>query len=269
MKRNQIPKFYTADSFENINDFNVSQNLVREKFNVHQHEYFELEYIIEGEGVSNLNGERERVKKGDVVFITPMDSHGFEECLIRTITIHFSADYLNPVLKSSLLSGKNRVIEAVSSVAHTYFELSHRIFNQENEKYKEIKIKNLVELILLEIMPDIFSVSQRSVYTNDRLSDAIGYINTNFTKEITLCTIEKMFCLSPSYFSHAFKERVGKTFVSYICEKRIDYAKKLLLSGVRVIDACYECGFTSERNFSRRFKQITGITPSEFAKKSK
>lgn len=264
MKRMPVPKYYETKTFDSIDDFHVSCNLVREKYAVHQHEYYELEYIIEGESVHILNGEKSEIGKGDVIFVTPMDRHGYESCHIRTYTIHFSSSYLNPMFKNALSTSKNRIINKVDSVTQEYFALCHRFFMKENERHKSIKIKNMVELILLELMPDIFDTSKDMPHTSDRLSEAIGFVNVNFTKEIGLDSIERLFGFSPSYFSRAFKKRVGKTFIEYLTEKRIDYAKKLLMSGERVIDACYECGFTSERNFSRRFKELCGVSPNEY-----
>ena len=264
MKRMPAPKYYETKTFENINEFSVSCNFVRHKCSVHQHEYYELELILEGEALHSINGDSTNLTGGDVVFITPMDRHGFENCNFRTVTIHFSATYLSPMFKNALSCSKNRVIKSVDSLTRGYFETCHRVFMDENAKNKDIKIKNLVELILLELMPDMFSESKSTYREGDKLSEAIGFINVNFTKEITLTSIENIYGLSPSYFSRAFKKRVGTSFVRYITEKRIDYAKKLLISGERVIDTCYECGFSSERNFARRFKEFTGFSPNDY-----
>ncbi len=269
MKRMPAPKYYETKTFQNVNEFSVSCNLVREKYSIHQHEYYELELILDGEAVHNINGESTRLSKGDVVFITPIDRHGFENCLFRTITLHFSTTYLSPMFKNALSSSENKIFRGVNQVTKTYFDIAHKVFMDENTNNKDVKIKNLVELILLELMPDIFGENDSSGRSGDRISEAIGFINVNFTKEISLSSIEEMYGLTPSYFSRAFKKRVGKNFVNYIAEKRIDYAKKLLVSGERVIDTCYECGFSSERNFTRRFKELTGVSPKDYIKSKK
>ena len=269
MKRMPAPKYYETKTFDNVNEFSVSCNLVREKYSVHQHEYYELELILDGEAVHSINGESTRLSKGDVVFITPMDRHGFESCLFRTITVHFSATYLSPMFKKALAESKNKIIRGIDQTTRSYFDISYKVFRDKNETNKDVKIKNLVELILLGLMPELFSETGVVNHVSDRLSEAIGFINVNFTKEITLSSIENIYGFSPSYFSRAFKKRVGKSFVSYITEKRIDYAKKLLVSGERVIDTCYECGFNSERNFARRFKEMTGFSPNEYRIKQK
>ena len=269
MKRIPAPQYYEIKTFDNVNDFCVSCNMVREKYSLHQHEFYELELILDGEAVHIINGEKTRLSKGDVVFITPMDRHGFENCLFRTITIHFLSTCLSSTFKNALSISKNRIIRRIDQTTKNYFDICHKVFMNENEKNKEIKIKNLVELILLDLMPELFAKTSLVNNVNDKLSEAIGFINVNFTKEINLSSIENIYGLSPSYFSRAFKKRVGKTFVNYITERRIDYAKKLLISGEKVIDTCYECGFNSERNFARRFKEMTGLSPNEYRNKQK
>ena len=168
------------------------------------------------------------------------------------------------MFKNALSTSENRIIRGIDAVTKGYFDNLHKVFMEKTAKHREVKIKNLVELILLDLMPDIFAENKGVAHVNDRISEAIGFVNVNFTKDITLTSIENLYGLSPSYFSRAFKKRVGKSFVSYVTEKRIEYAKKLLVSGERVIDVCYESGFSSERNFSRRFKELTGFSPNEY-----
>ena len=63
------PKYYETKTFESVNEFHIACNLVRQKYSVHQHEYYELELILDGEAVHSINGESTRLSKGDVVFI--------------------------------------------------------------------------------------------------------------------------------------------------------------------------------------------------------
>ena len=112
-----MPKYYETKTFENINEFSVSCNLVREKYRVHQHEYYELELILDGEAVHNINGESTQLSKGDVVFITPMDRHGFENCLFRHFSVpdfKFAHRHLPPQ-PSKVLCKFRKVITLVTS----------------------------------------------------------------------------------------------------------------------------------------------------------
>jgi AraC-like DNA-binding protein len=71
--------------------------------------------------------------------------------------------------------------------------------------------------------------------------------------------------MSVSTFCRTFKRRVGLSFVEYLHSIRINTAKKLLIqTGLCVDDICYECGFNNVSFFDRKFKQLTGMTPSRY-----
>jgi len=57
------------------------------------------------------------------------------------------------------------------------------------------------------------------------------------------------------------------TFVQFVNHYRIDKAKKLLMNGKNVTEACYDCGFESLSYFNRVFKNVTGQNPQTFKKK--
>ena len=42
----------------------------------HRHDFCEFEYVVEGQTNTNINGKIYPLKKGDVVFVKPVDIHG-------------------------------------------------------------------------------------------------------------------------------------------------------------------------------------------------
>ena len=60
-----------------------------------------------------------------------------------------------------------------------------------------------------------------------------------------------------------FKEATGYSIHQYINEKRIQMARRMILSGMPASVACYECGFHDYSTFARRFKEIVGEAPSK------
>ena len=73
--------------------------------------------------------------------------------------------------------------------------------------------------------------------------------------------------ISPSYFLHLFKEKSGYTH--WLFDKcQAAKAKELLIKTENSItDIAYEAGFSNFNYFSSVFKNIEGITPSEYKKK--
>ena len=72
--------------------------------------------------------------------------------------------------------------------------------------------------------------------------------------------------LSPSYLCRLFREHGELSPYQFLLRLKMNLAlDRLLLSGGRVKQACYESGFTDPAHFSRLFKQIHGLSPRELA----
>ncbi len=267
--KNTIPiLFDQSDNYyqKKIGDFFVSENVINKNYPLHQQDYYELEYITDGVAEHIINNGKNLVKAGDLLFITPFDFHGFNTSGIKTITCHFYAKDLSFEMSRFLMSLQSNTVKNVDENMVLNLKYLLKVF-KDNDKYAEIKLRNTVELILLELFSNFTAVNVETA--KDKISEAIGYININFKNDITLSLIEKKFGICASQFSRDFKKRTEKTFLEYITDKRLNYAKKLLLSGRKVIDVCFESGFGSVRTFNRAFKNRYNVCPSKFVNMQK
>lgn len=263
MKKKTIPLIYNQKHRRKIGDFLVCENILNQNHPLHQHDFYEIEYIAEGSGVHLINDKSYQVQKGDLLFITPMDFHGFETTNIKTITVHWYAKDMSPEVSQILTYLNADIVRQVNE--KTVGDLKYLVNTfKSNREYAILQLKNAIEIIVLDLF-GLKAINYEKQHASDIISQAIGYININFRNEITLKTIQENFNISPAYFSREFKRRTSVCFNDYLAEKRFDYAKKLLKNGNRVIDACFESGFGTVRNFSRRFKEKYGITPKEYA----
>lgn len=99
----------------------------------------------------------------------------------------------------------------------------------------------------------------------ERLHPAFSYIEKNFTKDIALGEMAELCHMSENYFSRLFGRVTGTTFPRYINGLRIARAKELLLSGALKVNAiAYEVGYDDPAYFVRKFKQFTGMSPTEW-----
>ena len=66
-------------------------------------------------------------------------------------------------------------------------------------------------------------------------------------------------------FYQYFKERTGQTFINYLNDYRLQYAKRLLeTKRMKVVAVAEVSGFRDVSYFNRYFKQKTGVTPTEY-----
>lgn len=94
---------------------------------------------------------------------------------------------------------------------------------------------------------------------------AKGYIEKNYSKNITLESISDHVHLSTAYFSKQFKLYAGENFVDYLINFRISKAKEFLKEGIyKASDVSRMVGFNDEKYFYKVFKRHSGFTPTEY-----
>ena len=100
---------------------------------------------------------------------------------------------------------------------------------------------------------------------------AIKYIAKNYSNDALTNEILAEICnISEVYLRKLFLKHLNLTPKQYISEIRLSKAKQLLSDGILKINAISEqCGFSSSYNFSRFFKDKTGITPTEYLKQNR
>lgn len=103
----------------------------------------------------------------------------------------------------------------------------------------------------------------------DKISEAIKYIDENQNDSLSVELIAEHFAFSPYYFHRLFTAVVGKSMIAYVRDRRVIYACKMLSETDRkVLDIALDCGFDSAQSFSRSFKSVTGMSPTEYRKKN-
>ncbi|TVY06933.1 response regulator transcription factor [Paenibacillus cremeus] len=105
----------------------------------------------------------------------------------------------------------------------------------------------------------------RSGNYRDPMEEAKAYIDSRLSQEISLDQVAAMIGLTPTYFSALFKKMTSETFVQYRINKRMEKAKELLsVPHIRIIDVASEVGYDDYPHFTKTFKKIVGVSPSDY-----
>lgn len=110
---------------------------------------------------------------------------------------------------------------------------------------------------------------QKDSYCKKQALIALDYIDNHYgDSNISLNSVCVFLSLSTSYFSTIFKAYTGETFIEALTKKRIEKAKNLIEhTGKKTYEIADEVGYSDPHYFSSSFKKMTGMTPTEYAKK--
>ena len=100
------------------------------------------------------------------------------------------------------------------------------------------------------------------------IAPAVEEIERAFTQnDLTVCELAAMCKISEVYFRRLFLLTFGVSPKEYIIQKRIEYAKDLLLSGdFSVLEVSKMCGYTEPCHFSREFSKRVGASPNQYTR---
>ncbi|MEP6514268.1 MAG: AraC family transcriptional regulator [Parafilimonas sp.] len=259
-------------------------------FPAQRHLFFEIIYILKGNGIHILKNEKFEYKQNDLFLLTPHDPHQFEVqeetslCIITFNEAFFSPNksYTQQEVDFSQLFKKLEVIyynlglHQQKIVFEREKELIKNIIEQLIEE-KETKrlfhyqlIQNLIFLLLSFIARNLQVKNIKTTVspsTEHLVLDVINYIQHHIydKRKLIITHLAKTFGKSKESLLHNFKSATGKTIKEFITEYKLSMVKsRLLFSDMTVSEIANELDFTDESHLNKIFKSKLNMTPSKF-----
>lgn len=266
----------------------VIDEFEEEKFRLpcHGHTYYELIYIVKGEGMHHINHNIIPYKDGDLFAISPNDEHYFDiQNSTHFVFIKFTDSYFSSkkhlatddlllntpenfmrekLLKETVLNLdepcrtilKNTVANITAYNCRKDVSASPIVF------YQILSIFGLIK----EAMKSMELPAQGCNFDNKQI---IAYIHQNVYDPgmVQVKAISVHFNIAQSYFSAYFKRNFGMTYREYINNLRTKLIEKRIAGrNMPIKQIAHEFGFTDESHLSNYFKKRKNIKPSEFGK---
>ena len=117
------------------------------------------------------------------------------------------------------------------------------------------------------VIPTYITTRQSTdIYTNSdpHIGLVLKFIHENISQKILVDNLVGLVPLSRRLLETRFKKSMGTSIYDYILQVRIEKMMQLLCEGMSISEASMELGFSDIKNVSRMFKQLKGMTPSEY-----
>lgn len=267
---------YKVGNIEQLTDYIVNQK---------NSTVYCLLYIRKGRGMYILDGRLTCLNEGDLLFFPPGASFSF--CTadlgdeynesVDAVSLCFDEQWLSALLQVFTRHGSTvlRLREKVSVsavVGPKWLKISSLLSRLSGVSPHDEAIVILDILDMLADNSDMISLCEihanEATDAQNKLERVRNYIDCHLADRITLDDIADYAGMNRTYFCLFFKKHMGVPLIDYINGIKIDAACKLLRSDDAPISEISDhCGFKTVTYFNRVFKNIVGISPTEYRKK--
>lgn len=262
---------------------------------VHQHDFYELVYVVHGQGIHQYEDKPYRLSAGDILLIRPGASHTYSveaaqrmeiiNCLllpelldeawvqhadpdrkIASLLRHTQLNRLEPGHpRLSLGKEDGRRVEAL---------LLHMLEEQQQARAGMGLVLSMQLVVLLQLIARYYEEEQQrdkqasSYEVSGRITmvrRVRQYLERCFEQKLDMDRISRGYGISPRHMNRIFKEDTGMTLTEMVQHLRIERAKHLLVhTKDRIIDISGKVGYEDPSFFSKLFERKIGCSPGKF-----
>lgn len=232
---------------------------------------FLLMTITSGSGYIEYKNKKHALSSGDVAFIDCKHSytHTTSNDPWSLSWVHFCGNNVQ-ALFNKYISG-NIVFTPENAQPLRMIIKEICLLANSNDGLRDIKIhEKLTSLISIAIDETVSQPLQdkSSLKWHEPMTKIKNYIDTNYHNSISLDGLTNIFYINKFTLIRLFKEHFGMSPVAYLLQLRITKAKELLrFSDISIDEVGWRTGFPDGNYFSRAFKKIEQISPSDYRKR--
>lgn len=245
-------------------------------FTLHKHYENEILYCAKGSYMVIVNNEPYILREGSLAFIQSFVPHETRETESDSLHLLVEAgpSFLGEFFDSfSSLSLKSPVFDVNDSgFGNKIKPLLDEIIEEKNkllpnELIVRGNVTKLFGLFMSEFSSSPDHHEKKDTVKIKNIEKALDLICHSYSEKITVDTAAEVTGYGKSNFCKIFKNTVGISFHQYLNRYRIERSKFFLKhSDMPVFEIAETVGFNDSKTFCRVFKDITGITPKDFAR---
>jgi YesN/AraC family two-component response regulator len=248
--------FFERHGLDSTDLFQIN-NFRLERYPVHFHLAYEFIWVEEGMLTMSIDGQEQHFMAGESAIIFPNQLHDIQlSDQSKEHFLLFSPELVNDFHKA--YKGRIPAINKVIFDEKPALDLMDNIYEKKRFLY------DLCARIVKQMtFQPIDQVDRETI-----IYDILLYVEENHQKNINLRKLAKALKYDYSYLSRIFNQWMGMTFTEYLNHYRISNALFFLdHSEDNISNIVFKCGYNNFRTFNRNFKQIVGMSPTQYIKK--
>ncbi|MBW7459291.1 AraC family transcriptional regulator [Paenibacillus sepulcri] len=232
-------------------------------------EDYDIWYVMEGQGMIQINGTAYPVSRGTFVLLYPGDviqARHEPDDRLTVIYVHFQFEPEGGLAPGQ--SGLPRYLRLEDPQWLEMYLLRVLEVDRWESKWKEEEFDLLLRLIMIRLIRETELQEQEtpvSRMNRQRIQKVTDYMRQHMRERLTPGQIGDVFECSPRYLSRLFKQYTGISLKESITRIRMERATVLLAETSMTITQIAEAvGYSELFYFSKLFKHIHGVSPQHF-----
>ena len=284
--KTKLKSEFVIKSIVTIHYFEYSKNFV---FMGESHDFWELVYVDKGEINVTADDKVFRLNQGEIIFHKPNEFHNVSANGIiapNLVIVSFECKstamrFFNNKILNVTKHQKNLLSQIVKEATKVYKTplgdpLTKQLTISDNPNFGgEQIIRISLELLLLSLHKNNILQKQSLSVLKDRLDtniidEVIEFLNENIGKKLSFADVVKFSKISSTKLKVSFKERENIGIMKYYNRLKIERAKLFIREdNYNFTQISNLLGFESIHYFSHQFKNLTKMTPTEYARSVK
>ena len=228
--------------------------------------------VEDGEGELVYEGKKYELRSGDVVFIHCRKAYRHSTGMNPNAGLwslrwcHFYGPSMPAIYAKYCERGGLPVIRGADVSQYAAMLTDIYTLASSSDYIRDMRINGKLNDLLTLLTESSW---HREAHTNApkkmEISRVKSFLDEHYEEKLSLESVASHFFIDKHYLARLFKEQYGVTLVTYLQQVRITHAKRMLRFTDKSIEEIgLECGIGELNYFSRVFKKLEGVSPSEF-----